>query len=60
MLLVPRDKYEIYKLKNLLKREFKINDSKVVERFLSIEIYGYIFTKNLYLSQEMYIKKLIE
>ncbi|KAH9801557.1 hypothetical protein KPL71_001080 [Citrus sinensis] len=60
MLIASKHKSEVEKLKNLLKSEFEMKDLGSAKRILGMEIFINRAAGTLFLSQEKYIKKVLE
>ncbi|KAH9806493.1 hypothetical protein KPL71_002780 [Citrus sinensis] len=60
MLIASKYKSEIKRLKNMLKAEFEINDLGNAKRILGMDIIRDRSAGTLFLSQEKYIKKVLE
>ncbi|KAH9679844.1 hypothetical protein KPL71_026299 [Citrus sinensis] len=60
MLIASKQKSEVEKLKNLLKGEFEMKDLGSAKRILGMEIFRNRVAGTLFLSQEKYIKKVLE
>ncbi|KAH9668944.1 hypothetical protein KPL70_021590 [Citrus sinensis] len=60
MLIASKYKLEIERLKNLLKVEFEMKDLGNAKRILGMDIIRYRSAGTLFLSQEKYIKKVLE
>ncbi|KAH9658263.1 Integrase catalytic domain-containing protein [Citrus sinensis] len=60
MLIASKHKSEVEKLKNLLKGEFEMKDLRSAKMILGMEIFRNRAAGTLFLSQEKYIKKVLE
>ncbi|KAH9724437.1 Integrase catalytic domain-containing protein [Citrus sinensis] len=60
MLIASKHKLEIERLKNMLKAEFEMKDLGNAKRILRMDITRYRSAGTLFLSQEKYIKKVLE
>lgn len=60
MLLASKYKFEIDKLKNLLNKEFEMKNFGNAKRILGMEIFRNTTASTLFLSQERYLRKVLE